>query len=650
MRFIQIIVFAAAALVCAFAPACAEKRVALVIGNNSYANLPASEQLQKAVNDARAVGGALKSVGFDVIQGENLGRSALLGKFDALVQRLEPGDTAFFFFSGHGVALDGGNYILPADVPNVMAGQEARLKGEALAESYIVGELTGRGVRVAVVVLDACRNNPFARSGKGVGFAKGLSAPPQVSGVFSLYAAAAGQSALDRLSDDDSNPNSVFSRALVPMLTKRGLDLTDLARDVREEVVRIAAAAGYEQRPAYYDETVGGRVYLAGPPPAGNAGREPPPGVQTAATPPAVSDSDRAAQAWEAVKNTTSLKVLDEFIAHFGNVRIYGELARARREEAAKSQVAVVAPVAPPPVISPPPQRDVPLTPDRERGLKIGETFRECADCPEMVVVPSGSFTMGSPDGEEGHGNSESPQHVVTISQPFAVGKFHVTVDEFSAFVREMGHAASIACVKSPSLASVGSWRDPGFVQEGSHPVVCISWNDAQAYVAWMAKKTGRPYRLLTEAEFEYAARAKTSPGSYPRFWFGDESDQCQHGNGADQQTRSVPGTSRWTFASCSDGHAYTSPVGSYRPNAFGLYDMAGNAGQWMEDCWHNNYAGAPSDGSAWTTTCNGSAHVLRGGSWLGHPLDLRAAQRDRVSFPFNDLGFRLARTLEGAK
>jgi uncharacterized caspase-like protein len=182
-----------ALLLGAAAPARAEKRVALVIGNERYTNLPANEQLQKAVNDARAVGGALRQLGFDIISGENLGRGALLAKLDELIQRVAPGDIAFFFFSGHGVALDGVNYILPADVPDVASGQETRLKREALDEPYIISELTTHGVRVAVVVLDACRNNPFSRpGGKGIGFTKGLAPPPQAQGVFSLYAAASG--------------------------------------------------------------------------------------------------------------------------------------------------------------------------------------------------------------------------------------------------------------------------------------------------------------------------------------------------------------------------------------------------------------------------------------------------------------------------
>ncbi len=594
MRFIQILAFVMAALVCAFAPAYAEKRVALVIGNNSYANLPANEQLQKAVNDARAVGGALKAVGFDVIQGENLGRSALLGRFDTLMQRLEPGDIAFFFFAGHGVALDGANYILPADVPNVVAGQEARLKGEAIGESYIAGELTGRGVRVAVVVLDACRNNPFARSGRSVGGARGLAAPPQVSGVFSLYSASSGQEAMDRLFDGDPNPNSVFTRVLVPMLGRPGLDLTDLARDVRDEVMRIAANAGLTQRPAYYDETAGGRFYLAGlPPPGGQAAVTPPPGGSTLIS--------EAAQVWETVKNATDIGVIDGFLGRYGTVPVYGDLARAKRTELQK--VVVVVPTAPPP------QRDAPLTPERERGLKRGDTFRECADCPEMVVVPPGSFKMGSPDSEKDRSSNEGPQHAVTILQPFAVGKFHVTVDQFSTFVRETGYAASTTCLKIPTLKSDGSWRDPGFMQEGSHPVVCVSWADANAYANWLVKKTGRPYRLLSEAEFEYAARA----GTTTPYWWGSTVTPAQA-----------------KYAGSGTG---TVPVNSFQPNPWGLYNVHGNADQWTADCYHDSYTGAPTDGAPWTAG-NCGVHVVRGGFWYSYPQGLGAAYRFRGTGP----------------
>jgi formylglycine-generating enzyme required for sulfatase activity len=175
-----------------------------------------------------------------------------------------------------------------------------------------------------------------------------------------------------------------------------------------------------------------------------------------------------------------------------------------------------------------------------------------------------------------------------------------------------------------------------------------MTWNDAKAYADWLVKKTRKPYRLLSEAEWEYAARGRTSPGAYPRFWFGnDEKDLCQYINGTDQKARDIiEGTKGWTSAPCNDGYAYTSPTGHYVPNAFGLYDMAGNAWQWIEDCYHDSYKGAPADGSAWVTGSCGSGRMIRGGSWTSNPRLLRVALRDWVGTVNYDVGFRLARTL----
>jgi hypothetical protein len=229
-----------------------------------YANLPADEQLKKAVNDARAVGDALRQIGFEVISGENLGRQALLARLDEAAQRLTTGDTVFFFYSGHGVAVDGENYILPTDVPAVGSGQIASLTGAAIKEGDISTRLLRAGAQVAVVVLDACRNNPFGSSGtKGIGGEKGLAPHEPPSGVFTLYAASRGEAALDRLYDGDRNPNSVFTRVLVPTLTRSDLDLPTLAREVREKVTQLARSVNHAQRPAYYDETSGDRIFLA---------------------------------------------------------------------------------------------------------------------------------------------------------------------------------------------------------------------------------------------------------------------------------------------------------------------------------------------------------------------------------------------------
>jgi formylglycine-generating enzyme required for sulfatase activity len=296
------------------------------------------------------------------------------------------------------------------------------------------------------------------------------------------------------------------------------------------------------------------------------------------------------------------------------------------------------------------------LTPERERALKPADSFRECDGCPEMVVVPAGSFTMGSPDSEKGRNSWEGPQHVVTFAQPFAVGKFEVTVDQFAAFVRESRHEAGSTCWtyeggKFEDRAG-RSWRNPGFAQDGSHPAACLSWNDAKAYADWLARKTGgKGYRLLSEAEWEYAARARTTPGTGPRYGFGDdESALCAHGDGLDQTAKkNFPSTETWTFLPCSDGHATTAPVGKYAANGFGLYDLQGNVKEWTQDCFHEGqgYRGAPTDGAAWISgPCR--SRVLRGGSWFSYARMLRVAFRFTAApgERLNDVGIRVARTL----
>jgi formylglycine-generating enzyme required for sulfatase activity len=264
------------------------------------------------------------------------------------------------------------------------------------------------------------------------------------------------------------------------------------------------------------------------------------------------------------------------------------------------------------PRVPPPPPLDVqPLLPNRERALKPKDTFSECSQCPEMLVVPAGSFTMGSNVSE-----NEKPPHRVTLRQPFAVGKFEVTFDEWDACVAHRG------CTEMPSDNSWG---------RSKRPVINVSWNDAEQYVAWIAKLTGKPYRLLTEAEWEYAARAGTTT-TYS--WGNDIGEGNANCDGCGSQ---------W--------HNETAPVGSFKPNGFGLYDMHGNVREWCEDAWHDNYKGAPTDGSAWLQGGNGfffRRRVVRGGSWVYGPQELRSANRS--GFPvyqlYPGLGFRLARTL----
>ncbi len=280
----------------------------------------------------------------------------------------------------------------------------------------------------------------------------------------------------------------------------------------------------------------------------------------------------------------------------------------------------------------------------REAGSRWadGETFRECDVCPEMVVVPAGSFMMGSPSSEEGRDDDEGPVHPVTIAEPFAVGVYEVTRGEFARFVSATGHDTGSSCWTWESgegkLRSGRNWRSPGFSQTDRDPVVCVSWDDARAYVAWLSEKTGEEYRLLSESEWEYAARA----GTTTRYSWGESaSGQCRYANGAD-------GSTGFDWAvECDDGYARTSPVGSFAANGWGLHDVHGNVWEWVEDCWNGSYAGAPSDGRAWGSGECGR-RVLRGGSWLSDPRDLRSAFRSWYDSGdrFDCYGFRVARTL----
>ena len=238
---------------------------------------------------------------------------------------------------------------------------------------------------------------------------------------------------------------------------------------------------------------------------------------------------------------------------------------------------------------------------------------------PEMVVIPGGKFMMGSADEED-----ERPQHEVKIA-PFALGRYEVTREEFAASGLEVSDCA-------------------GFTQTERErdPVVCVSWEDAKKYIQWLSAQTGHEYRLPTEAEWEYAARAKTSTA---RYW-GDDTNLCKYANARDQTYKEKTGESL-AIHDCTDQYVYTAPVGSFIANDFGLYDMLGNVWEWTEDCYNENYSGAPTNGSAWTTeTC--TDRVVRGGSWSYGPGGVRAADRYRevTTFRNGSIGFRVARTL----
>ena len=255
-----------------------------------------------------------------------------------------------------------------------------------------------------------------------------------------------------------------------------------------------------------------------------------------------------------------------------------------------------------------PPKPKAP-SPAEPAAKKAGQVFRDCPDCPEMVVIPAGSFRMGDIDGGA-KDNDEKPVHPVTIPKAFAVGKYVVTFAEWKVCVADGG---------------CGGHRpnDRGWGR-GKRPVINVSWEDAKAYVSWLGIKTGKRYRLLTEAEWEYAARANTTT----KYHFGNSISSVQANYGVN--------------------HGRTVPVGEYPANGFGLHDMHGNVWEWVEDCYHSSYSAAPSNGNAWTSGGDCRKRVIRGGSWDVSPRKLRSA--DRVTYSLDSrldyIGFRIARTL----
>jgi Caspase domain len=259
--------FALAGVLAAFwiaqtAPACAEKRVALVIGNNDYKNVP---KLQKAVNDARTMGDTLKQLGFNVMVAENLNRQAFSQTLLAFDNAVGAGDTAFFFFAGHGFEIAGQNYLLPTDVPAATEGQKELVRDASVLADRIVERLQNRKVRTSILVFDACRNNPFERSGtRAVAGGGGLAPMVQLpEGVFSIFSAGYKQTALDRLSNEDNSPNSVFTRTFAKELLLPGENLVEVAQHTRRQVSEMAESIGHKQIPAYSDQMVD-NVFLNG--------------------------------------------------------------------------------------------------------------------------------------------------------------------------------------------------------------------------------------------------------------------------------------------------------------------------------------------------------------------------------------------------
>jgi formylglycine-generating enzyme required for sulfatase activity/uncharacterized caspase-like protein len=643
MRFPRIIAVAWLMLLCASAQGHAEKRVALVVGNAAYRH---ADALANPVNDARGVRDALKQLGFDVTYGEDLDQTGLRQAIGQFADTVSGAAVAIVYFAGHGATFGDTPYVVPVDAKFSSLEQ---VPYDLVSVETLIGELRrAEGVRIAI--LDACRDNAAERELKrqaatmrgGDDKTRGLGPIRSPSGLIIAYATQYLSTAADNVeganagglfSWSNSSPrHSPFTAALLNNIATPGLDVTDMLRKVGREV---DAATRGRQRPeisiSMYEQYA--LVPTAATPAvaASSGGSKPGapaalpeamPGVSAAAAAPAASSLQVDPKPVQTVTMRPDAGTKEPAA---------GAVAPGPAKPAAGQQTAAVAPPVKPAVpdadpcsgpvtVSSASRCAAPLTAAQERGLKPKDAFRECDKCPAMVMVPAGTFTMGAPPDEPEASSDEVPQHRVVLGRALAVGRFSVTFDEWDACVADGG---------------CNRYRpdDKGWGR-GLRPVIDVSWNDVKSYVAWLSRKTGKAYRLLTEAEREYVTRA----GTVTPFWWGS-SISTEHAN--------YDGSRYYNDGPRGEFRKRTLPVDAFEPNPWGLYQVHGNVYEWTEDCLHLGYTGAPSDGSPWTTgDC--SRRIGRGGSWYDGPSTLRAAHRG--ASPSNDrsnsVGFRVARTL----
>ncbi len=543
----------------ALAPAAYAQRVALVIGNAAYEVKP----LRNPVNDAQDVAAELRRAGFTVKFHTNLDRRSLNEAMRHFTSQAQSAQLAVLYYSGHGMQSAGENYIIPTDA---RINDEKDIRSEGLALKDILGDLEDARVQKTVVILDACRDNPYqtrTKSGK-----RGL-ARVETAGNATVvaFATADGQTA-----DDGTGRNGVYTAALLGQLRQSGQDIRDLLDETANTVVRQTKA----QKPKIYGDTGAFRgVYLTGSEVQLASLRAEPTSQRV--------QSDPEDDAWQVTKSTNSATGYEAYL---------NEYPKGRYAGAARVAIAAV--------------RATPILQPQSVTARATErtelVTRDCSDCPEMVLLPAGSFQMGSNEDSDG-----KPTHRVNMKS-FFLGKFEVTQGQWKAM---MGSNPS-------KFSNCGD----------NCPVEQVSWIDIQQFIQKLNKKTGQNYRLPSEAEWEYAARA----GSTTQYsWGNDIGRNNANCNGCG---------SEWDNKS-------TAPVGQFKPNSFGLHDTHGNVWEWVQDGNHDNYHAAPTDGSAWESGGDEKRRVLRGGSWYIIPANLRSALRFRLSPDLRDggIGFRLART-----
>jgi len=592
------IAFVLLGLLLAAEPAAA-KRLALVLGNSDY---KAQSKLANPVNDATDIARRLEGLGFEVLLRTDAGRREMARAITEFRQRIEPEDDVVVFYAGHGMQVDGRNYLIPVDLE---ADSEEEVAFNAVEVDRLLRLLETAGSRTNVVILDACRNNPFERKTRGR--SQGLAAVDAGRGTLIAYATAPGSVAAD---GDAGARNSPYTASLLAALDAPGLKVEEVFKQVARGVVEQTRD---RQLPWISSNLIGDLVI----------------NTTVVVAPPGEAERQVELAFWDSVKGSADRTELEAYLAKYPE-GAFAALAR-NRIEGLKSGV-------------------IPAVGTFPHGARPGDTVKDCRDCPELVIVPAGTLTMGSPESEAGREAAEGPQREIAIPGPLAFGRFEVTVAEYRAFVRESGHNDRTGCIvaQPAGLAedSAGNWRRPGYEQTDRHPAVCVAIEDVEAYLAWLSKRTGKAYRLPSEAEWEYAARAGTATA---RPWGEDSAAACTHANvgdaALDEAWRAAGGGEAQPRHDCRDGQAAAAPAGSYAANAFGLHDMLGNVLEWVEDCWWDDLSAVPEDGGAVREhACQ--KRSIRGGSWLDGPDPVRSAARPwQVAYVrIAAIGFRVVR------
>jgi formylglycine-generating enzyme required for sulfatase activity len=570
-------------------------RRALVIGNAQYGEHP----LEAASRDADDMSAALFSIGFEVTRRTNLNEADMRRTLDAFAAQLAPRDIALVYFAGHGVQAGGDARLLSLDAHQ---DKPVTLIDKSIALKEIVERMArGRKDGTNIVVLDMCLDGPF----ENVPVFKA----DLPSGTLVAYAAAPGAQAVE------SRQNGRYTAALLRTLSMHSGVTTRAFDDA-------AALLGQSSQRPWIASTLKRDVVLSE-----SAARldivsaSPETAAGTRGILPKDSNEQYELTFWESIKDSTYPSDYEAYLKAYPNGR-FATLAKARIERlhATASAVAKPAASAPKPIVAsapvapakpPQPAMTAAAIAPKPAATKItGHEIKDCPSCPVLIPITPGTFTMGSNNDDP----AEKPPHRVTLAHSFAIGKYAVTVEQWNA------------CVDAGACTRIASDAESSSAPPANSPMRNVSWDDAQVYVKWLSKLGGKPYRLPTEAEWEYAARGGTQ-GTY---WWGD---QFKKG-----------------MADCKDcGDPYRAeaptPVGSFAANPYGLFDMNGSVWEWVADCWHSSYKGAPADGRMWDdASC--SVRVIRGGSWREGSAYMQSATRFKYSSSVRQSqnGFRVVR------